>query len=59
MMHASLLCTWLVWSILDPAWTLIQTPYIVYAVIFEGLIFRGSQICKDFRGLIFADHQVE
>ena len=28
-------------------------------VIFEGLIFRRSQVCKDFCSLIFADHQVE
>ena len=27
--------------------------------MFEGLIFRGRQVCKDFCGLIFADHQVE
>ena len=31
----------------------------VYAVIFEGLIFRGRQFCKEFCGLIFADHQLE
>ena len=28
-------------------------------VNFEGLIFRGRQVCKDFCGLIFTDHQVE
>ena len=31
----------------------------VYAVIFEGRKFRGRQVRKDFRGLIFADHQIE
>ena len=31
----------------------------VYAVIFKGLIFCERQVCKGFRGLIFADHQVE
>ena len=30
-----------------------------HAVIFEGRKFRGGQVRKDFRGLIFADHQVE
>ena len=33
--------------------------YTKYAVIFEGFIFRRRQACKDFCGLIFADHQVE
>ena len=31
----------------------------VYVVIFEGRKFRRRQVRKDFRGLIFADHQVE
>ena len=26
---------------------------------FEGLIFHGRQVCKDFCGFIFAGHQVE
>ena len=26
---------------------------------FRGYYIRGRQVCKDFRGLIFADHQVE
>ena len=30
--------------------------YTIYAVIFEGLIFCGKQVCKDFCG---SDHQVE
>ena len=35
------------------------TYYTVYTVIFEGCKFRGRQVRKDFRGLIFVDHQVE
>ena len=31
----------------------------VYTVIFEGFIFQGRQVLKDFRDLIFAVHQVE
>ena len=30
-----------------------------YSVVFEGHIFHERQVCKDFCGLIFADHQVE
>ena len=39
--------------------TLYMPIYIVYAVIFESLIFRGRQVCKDYHSLIFTDHQVE
>ena len=31
----------------------------VYAIISEGRKFCARQVQKDFRGLIFADHQVE
>ena len=37
----------------------IDKAFTVYTVIFEGCKFHGRQIRKDFRSLIFTDHQVE
>ena len=58
----------MVWLLCDRTWEAVlstqNTPihimvYTIYVLIFEGLIFRGRQVFKDFCGLIFADHQVE
>ena len=36
-----------------------QCNITVHVIFFEGLIFHGRQVYKDFCGLRFVDHQVE